>query len=109
MEKFHVRQSSAPAPSPSLFPCLRRFRLPIAVRVTLERGIPVRIAPSVRGFSGGVVRAAAGPWRTSGFWWSLDGASWQREEWDVELPDGALYRLARNRARGIWELEGLID
>ena len=90
-------------------PCLRRFRLPVAVRVTLERGVPVRVAPSARGLSGGIVRASAGPWRTSGFWWSLDGASWQREEWDVELPDGALYRLVRDRARGTWELEGIVD
>ena len=90
-------------------PCLRRFRLPLPVRVTLERGIPVRLAPSVRGMSGGHVRAAAGPWRTSGFWWSSDGAAWLREEWDVELADGALYRLVRDRARGIWELEGVVD
>jgi protein ImuB len=63
----------------------------------------------VRGFSGGVVRASAGPWRTSGFWWSRDGASWQREEWDVELPDGALYRLVRDRAKSVWEIEGVVD
>ena len=76
---------------------------------SLERGIPVRLAPSVRGMSGGHVRAAAGPWRTSGFWWSSDGAAWLREEWDIELADGALYRLVRDRARGMWELEGVID
>ena len=33
----------------------------------------------------------AGPWRTSGDWWTAD--PWERDEWDVALSDGALYRI----------------
>ena len=48
---------------------LRRFRPPVAVRVTVERGRPVRVAIDRRGMPGGHVEQAAGPWRTSGAWW----------------------------------------
>jgi protein ImuB len=92
-----------------LVPCLRRFRLPIAARVTVERGAPVRVQPAVRGLRGGRVLASAGPWRTSGRWWALDRSGWNREEWDVELIDGGVYRLARDRATGSWEIEGVVD
>jgi hypothetical protein len=39
----------------------------------------------------------------------LAADAWQREEWDVELPDGALYRIARDRATGQWAIEGTVD
>ena len=86
---------------------LRRFRLPLAVRVTADRGVPVEIGGAA-GIAGGRVRAAAGPWRSSGRWWALDRSRWDRDEWDVELADG-VYRLARDRATGRWEIEGALD
>jgi hypothetical protein len=88
---------------------LRRFRIPMAVRVTVVRGVPVRIASAGHGFEGGAVVASAGPWRTSGAWWMLDRSAWDRDEWDVALASGGIYRLARQRATGIWEIEGLFD
>jgi argininosuccinate lyase len=47
-----------------------------------------------------------GPWRRSGEWWDND-AAWAREEWDVELDRGGLYRLTRTRDG--WWLEGIYD
>lgn len=90
-------------------PLLRRFRIPVAVRVQLERGAPVRVVPSARGLAGGQVATRAGPWRSSGHWWTLDRSAWDRDEWDVELADGDMYRLSRDRATGIWEIEGVLD
>jgi protein ImuB len=90
-------------------PCLRRFRLPIAARVVVEHHTPVRVIPSARGLAGGDVIACAGPWRTSGRWWALDRTEWDRDVWDVELADAGVYRLARHRASGHWEIEGAID
>jgi len=90
-------------------PCLRRFRLPVAARVDVDRNVPVRVTPALRGLSGGRVVVCAGPWRTSGRWWALDRSAWDRDEWEVELADGAVYRLARHRATGQWELEGILD
>jgi len=86
---------------------LRRFRPPLAVRVTVEKGRPVRVAIDRRGMPGGAVQQAAGPWRSSGGWWET--ARWNRDEWDVALGDGALCRLFRDRDRGSWFLEGIFD
>ena len=91
-----------------LLPCFRRFRLPLPARVTVERGAPIRVVSSASGCSGGSVVASAGPWRTSGRWWALDRMAWDRDEWDVELPDG-VYRIARDRTTGQWEIEGSFD
>jgi protein ImuB len=88
---------------------LRRFRRPIAAGVTVERGAPVRVAPAARRLTGGQVVACAGPWRTSGQWWSLARADWDRDEWDVELAGGGCYRLARDRGTGCWAIEGELD
>jgi len=89
-------------------PALRRFRLPIAADVCVEHGAPVAVRPCARGVSGGRVIARAGPWRSSGHWWALDRRGWDRDEWEIELPDG-VYRLARDRGTGRWEIEGGYD
>jgi protein ImuB len=88
---------------------VRRFRPPVAVRVTVERGRPVRLAIDRRGMPGGHVEQAAGPWRTSGAWWDAEGAGWDRDEWDVALSDGSLCRLFRDRITERWFLEGVLD
>ena len=70
-----------------------------------------------RGLEGGVVTAAAGPWRTSGDWWMRDGRpssrtrveGWNRDEWDVALSDGALYRVYRDRTADRWFVDGIVD
>jgi len=87
---------------------LRRFRLPVAARVTVERGGPVRVMPATSAIAAGRVVHRAGPWRSSGRWWTAD-RWWDRDEWDVELAAGGCYRLARDRITGRWEMEGEID
>jgi protein ImuB len=86
---------------------LRRFRIPIPVRVRVEQGRPVRVAIDRRGFGGGGVTRCAGPWRTAGDWWS--DRTWDRDEWDVTLADGATYRVFRDRGADTWFLEGVVD
>jgi protein ImuB len=109
MAKFRLPGPGAtPAQVPRCAPVLRRFRLPMAVRVLVERGAPVRVIPG-RGCAGGRVLTRAGPWRTSGGWWTLGRAAWDRDEWDLELTDGGLYRLARDRSTGQWVIEGVLD
>jgi hypothetical protein len=51
----------------------------------------------------------AGPWRSSGRWWVLDRSNWDRDEWEVELASGGVYRLVRDRISGAWEIDGEID
>jgi len=116
MEPFHPPPSvslQANAASPSLpGPCplarLRRFRLPIPARVKTEHGAPIHVEPSARGVPASRVLTSAGPWRTSGRWWTLDRSSWDRDEWDVELTSG-VFRLARDRGTGHWEIAGAMD
>lgn len=88
-------------------PLLRRFRPPVAVRVGVEGGRPVRVAVDRRGMPGGTVQQAAGPWRTSGGWW--EPARWNRDEWDVAFGDGTVCRVFRDRDSGGWFLDGIFD
>ena len=55
----------------------------------------------------GRVLSAAGPWRTSGDWWTT--TPWAREDWDLSLSNGALYRLYREYFTGAWFLDGEYD
>ncbi len=90
---------------------VRRFRLPIPARVSVSQDRPVRIATDRRGMSGGMVACAIGPWRTSGAWWRprTPVRSWDHDEWDVELSDGGVYRVSRDRELNRWAIEGTID
>ena len=116
----------------------RVFRPPLKAEVDAPGGRPERIhawerprpAGLARGISGRVT-ALAGPWRTSGDWWTADG--WSRDEWDVlvsrptaRVPPataavsgsgsarkprsgGALYRVYLDRQTGCWFIEGSYD
>jgi len=81
---------------------LRIFRPPRSARVALASGQPSFVAAD--GIRGKILDLA-GPWRTSGDWWTAD--PWLRDEWDIALSDGALYRLYCC-PRG-WFLEGSYD
>ncbi len=81
---------------------LRYFRPPLPAKVEVERGRPVRL--TARGIAGRIVQAA-GPWRTSGDWWTA--IAWSREDWDVALTDGALYRIALNEVH--WAVDASYD
>lgn len=105
-------ESRAPGPeprAPSPGPGLRRFRPPVAVRVTVDRGGPAHVAIDRRGMPGGPVEQRAGPWRTSGAWWDSGGTAWDRDEWEVALGDGSLCRLFRDRVSGRWFVDGIFD
>jgi protein ImuB len=88
---------------------VRRFRPPVAVRVTVGRGRPVRLAIDRRGMPGGHVEQAAGPWRTSGAWWDATPMPWDRDEWDAALSDGSVCRLFHDRIIDRWFLDGILD
>ena len=119
----------------SLLPsALRRCRQPVPARAVVEHGRPTRVTTDRRGFAGGAVRIAAGPWRTSGNWWAGGAGaggqkagssrpsvpacpdlpapflpSWDRDEWDVVLADGAVYRVFQDRETGGWFIDAIVD
>jgi len=99
-----ARRGSLPKPDGPQRLALRVFRPPLEAKVEASVGRPSRIL--ARGL-GGEVTASAGPWRSSGEWWTAD--PWTRDEWDVALGDGALYRIWRDRRKGGWFVEGRYD
>ncbi len=89
---------------PTLQLVVRLFRPALPARVQLVEYAPRNIAaPGVRG----AVLRSAGPWKTSGEWWTP--TFWCREEWDVSLDDGALYRIYQDSQSGSWYVHGVYD
>ncbi len=95
---------------------LRRFRIPLAARVAVDNGRPVRVSAG-SGVGSCAVEACAGPWRTSGHWWEPPSAvdrqasagRWSHDDWDVALRGGGVYRIYRDRMRGGWFVAGMVD
>ena len=129
---FDRVEPSALSPQPSVVSALRRCRQPVPARVAVADGRPVRVTTDRRGFTGGAVTHCAGPWRTSGAWWLTDVADnsqgsrlnshrtetsdlrvetsgWNRDEWDVSLGDGAVYRVFLDRDANRWFIDAVVD
>jgi protein ImuB len=104
--KPHIPRFAIPDPQSPIV-ALRRFRIPVPVRVRVDQGRPARVVIDRHGFGGGAVTRCAGPWRTAGNWWSA--GTWDRDEWDVTLGDGATYRVFRDRGTDAWFLDGVVD
>jgi protein ImuB len=118
MKPFAIEHRSLQFPASSLPPpvsALRRCRQPVPARVAVgPDDRPVRVTTDRRGFAGGGVTACVGPWRTSGEWWESGAggageAGWDRDEWDVSLNDGAVYRIFRDRSSNAWFVEAIVD
>ena len=81
----------------------RWFRPPLPAQVELRDDRPVRLtAPGLYG----KILNASGPWRTSGDWWTPE--AWNRDEWDIALNNGALYRIY-HEPDGAWRIDGVYD
>ncbi len=83
---------------------MRLFRPALHARVQLVASTPKNVAAP--GVKGKVVRCA-GPWKTSGEWWAA--TAWVREEWDVALDDGALYRIYQQVHTHEWYVDAVYD
>jgi protein ImuB len=90
---------------------LRIFRPPLPAKVELKDGTPTAVIANAQR---GTVVALAGPWRTSGEWWTEH--PWSREEWDVALrlkttkqEEFVLYRVYRDLQKNDWFVEASYD
>jgi hypothetical protein len=107
----------------------------VPARVVTDGDRPVRVTTDRRGFAGGEVVHASGPWRTSGDWWADDdgrhagptgptcltrptlltrptgvaSSEWNRDEWDVALSDGGMYRVFHDRLLDRWFFDAIVD
>jgi protein ImuB len=91
---------------PKTGPGLRRYRPGMAARVELNDGKPVLMQSNL--ISGRILEVR-GPWKLSGNWW--DRTRWETMEWDIELDNGGLYRIAQKTANTpeTWEVVGVYD
>jgi protein ImuB len=118
MESPRFQKSLAPASLPSLTGLpLRRCRPALSVDVKTVNDLPEHLISS---FARGHIVSALGPYRLSGQWWessphectqatlqAAHASGWIREEWDVELDNGSLLRLARLPSG--WVIEGFYE
>ena len=79
---------------------LRRFRPPPTISVATEHDQPIAI---LSGQVQGRIVDQRGPWLLSGEWWHKD--RWACKEWDVQLEDGGLVRIAEVKHQR-WVLAG---
>jgi protein ImuB len=84
---------------------LRAFRPPLHAEVRIEGGRPVFVRSAV---SQGEVLGSAGPWRTTGGWWS-ESAHFAVDHYDIQMMDGTVLRLCFDWKRKRWQIDGLYD
>jgi protein ImuB len=77
-----------------------RWLRPRTVRPVVEHG---KKRPHLQGD----VRVAAGPWAMEEGWW--EDAPAERDYWDVELAQGGMLRIYRDRGSGDWYADGIYD
>jgi protein ImuB len=83
---------------------VRALRPPLAAAVRSARGAPSWVQSALA--NGEVVRCA-GPWRTTGQWWS--DARYAFDHYDVQTSDGNVVRLRRDLLHERWEIDGVFD
>lgn len=101
--RFHGQQAAQTPPALKMMtgPALRRFRPAVSAKVKLELDRPAQIeSKSIKG----KITLANGPWRSSGNWWEN---AWGRDEWDIQLHNGRMYRLSKQSDD--WFVEGTFD
>ncbi len=104
LARFDPAGATATAHATSTILALRRLRPPRAIDVESDAASPTAVVWNGTRYR---VMTAAGPWRSSGEWWDVNG--WARDDWDVALSDGTLCRIARDLRSGAWLLDGVYD
>ena len=99
-------RTSAPPPhrrSDTL--ALRALRPPLPAQVRLRAGEPAALRSAI---ANGDVVHCAGPWRTTGGWWS-ETSRFAFDCFDVATSDGLLIRLRHDRLRDLWHVDAVYD
>ena len=111
---FSLRPFEAPAAMEAAAPAttggpavlaLRALRPPLSAEVRSLHGRPERLRSAV---ANGHVLQAAGPWRTSGAWWSRE-ERFAYDHYDVQTSDGSVVRLRHDLLRDAWEVDAIYD
>jgi protein ImuB len=98
------REKPPPLP-PSPSPALRALRPPSRAEVRVNGGKPSFVRSAV---AQGDVIAVAGPWRTTGYWWSED-ERFALDHFDIQTSDGTVARLCFDWTKRSWQIDGIYD
>ena len=93
---------AGPAPGQ---PAVRALRPPVPAEVRVVAGRPAFVRSAV---ANGSVADAAGPWRTTGAWWSEE-ERFAFDHFDVWTSDGTVCRLRLDRVERRWEIDAVYD
>ena len=99
------RDAAPPEPAGTFLLALRALRPAAAAEVRLRAGHPIWVRSAV--CSGRVLRSA-GPWRTTGGWWSREGR-FAFDHFDVQTEDGTVARLRYDHVTRGWQIDGVYD
>ena len=102
-QRAESERSAGPRQAGAL--AVRILRPPVPARVRVRGGRPVWIQSAV---ASGPVQALAGPWRTSGGWWSPEG-HFALDHFDVQTADGSVARLRFDALHHTWSVDALYD
>jgi protein ImuB len=111
MRPFPIRRAAPPpaeedpSPSPRIALAVRALRPPVPAQVWLRSGRPERIRSAI---ANGDVVHVAGPWRTTGGWWTAE-QRFAYDHFDVQIEDGTMARLRFDHVRKRWELDAIYD
>ena len=84
---------------------LRALRPPVTAQVVMRGGQPQSIRS---GIANGRVLRSAGPWRTTGGWWSREGR-FAYDSFDVLTSDGNVVRLRYDHVHKTWQIDAVYD
>ena len=94
-----------PAPTAGLTLAVHALRPPLAARVRVAGGRPAWLESAL---ANGRIERSAGPWRTSGRWWSPE-ERFAFDHYDVATGDGWVVRLRLDLLTQRWEIDGVYD
>ena len=100
----HPGPSRAPPAAPD-HPALRALRPPARAEVRVAGGKPTFVRSAA---ARGDVLVVAGPWRTTGYWWS-ENERFAFDHFDVQLSDGTVARLGFDWMKRAWQIDGIYD
>jgi len=84
---------------------VRALRPPVRAEVEVRQGSPKAIRSAG---SCGRVTNGAGPWRTTGRWWSEE-ERFALDHFDVQVSDGTILRLCFDWLRRDWQIDAIYD
>jgi protein ImuB len=99
----HTRKA-APRPGVAIA-ALRALRPPVPAEVRAPRGRPEWIRSAV---ANGPIVGLAGPWRTTGGWWSRE-RRFAFDSFDARTEDGNVIRLRFDLVQGLWQVDAVYD